>query len=58
MRQALSPKYAATRLIEITGHQWRSGLAAWLSWFFDGVEMHLYTLVAAPIDYTENPHHP
>ena len=28
--------------------QWRSGLAAWLGWTFDGLDMHLYTLVAAP----------
>lgn len=28
--------------------QWRSGLAAWLGWLFDGLDMHLYTLVAAP----------
>jgi len=27
---------------------WRSGLAAWLGWTFDGLDMHLYTLVAAP----------
>ena len=28
--------------------QWRSGIAAWLGWLFDGLDMHLYTLVAAP----------
>jgi MFS family permease len=28
--------------------QWKSGLAAWLGWTFDGLDMHLYTLVAAP----------
>jgi MFS family permease len=28
--------------------QWRSGAAAWLGWTFDGLDMHLYTLVAAP----------
>ncbi len=28
--------------------QLRSGLAAWLGWFFDGLDMHLYTLVATP----------
>src|SRR5947209_3729830 len=28
--------------------QWRSGIAAWLGWTFDGLDMHLYTLVAAP----------
>ncbi|MCX5683275.1 MAG: MFS transporter, partial [Planctomycetota bacterium] len=25
-----------------------SGIAAWLGWLFDGLDMHLYTLVAAP----------
>lgn len=33
---------------QITAHQWKSGLAAWLGWTFDGLDMHLYTLVAAP----------
>lgn len=28
--------------------QWRTGIAAWLGWTFDGLDMHLYTLVAAP----------
>src|SRR5438132_13759297 len=28
--------------------QWKSGIAAWLGWLFDGLDMHLYTLVAAP----------
>ena len=32
----------------ITRQQWRSGIAAWLGWLFDGLDMHLYTLVAAP----------
>src|SRR5215475_10651810 len=32
----------------ITADQWRSGVAAWLGWTFDGLDMHLYTLVAAP----------
>lgn len=26
----------------------RSGIAAWLGWMFDGLDMHLYTLVAVP----------
>ncbi len=33
---------------EITPGQWRSGIAAWLGWTFDGLDMHLYTLVASP----------
>jgi MFS family permease len=32
----------------LTPEQWRSGLAAWLGWTFDGLDMHIYTLVAAP----------
>ncbi len=35
-------------LRSISPHQWRSGIAAWLGWTFDGLDMHLYTLVAAP----------
>ena len=36
------------RLRDISARQWKSGLAAWLGWLFDGLDMHLYTLVAAP----------
>ena len=36
------------RLGDISPQQWRSGIAAWLGWTFDGLELHLYTLVAAP----------
>ena len=32
----------------LTSQQWKSGIAAWLGWMFDGLDMHLYTLVAAP----------
>jgi len=32
----------------ISKQQWRSGIAAWLGWTFDGLDMHLYTLVATP----------
>ena len=35
-------------LRDISGTQWKSGIAAWLGWFFDGLDMHLYTLVATP----------
>lgn len=31
-----------------TTQQWHSGIAAWLGWTFDGLDMHLYTLVSAP----------
>ena len=35
-------------LRDLTPRQWKSGIAAWLGWLFDGLDMHLYTLVAAP----------
>ncbi len=38
----------AARLRDITPQQWKSGAAAWLGWTFDGLDMHLYTLVALP----------
>ncbi len=37
-----------TRLRDLSSQQWRSGIAAWLGWLFDGLDMHLYTLVATP----------
>jgi MFS family permease len=37
-----------TRLRDLSSQQWKSGIAAWLGWMFDGLDMHLYTLVAAP----------
>jgi predicted MFS family arabinose efflux permease len=37
-----------TRLRDLSPQQWRSGIAAWLGWFFDGLDMHLYVLVATP----------
>ena len=43
------PPRDATRLSEISPLQWKSGIAAWLGWFFDGLELHLYTLVAGPL---------
>ena len=33
---------------KLSPQQWKSGIAAWLGWMFDGLDMHLYTLVAAP----------
>lgn len=38
----------ATRLRDLSPEQWKSGIAAWLGWLFDGLDMHLYTLVATP----------
>jgi MFS family permease len=39
---------AAPSAAGITAVQWKSGAAAWLGWMFDGLDMHLYTLVATP----------
>jgi MFS family permease len=44
--ESSAPKTAGLR--DISAAQWKSGLAAWLGWLFDGLDMHLYTLVAAP----------
>ena len=38
----------ARHLRDLSPEQWKSGVAAWLGWLFDGLDMHLYTLVAAP----------
>jgi MFS family permease len=38
----------ATSVRDLSPQQWKTGIAAWLGWFFDGLDMHLYTLVAAP----------
>jgi MFS family permease len=45
---SLSPVGDATRLADLTSEQWKSGIAAWLGWLFDGLDMHLYVLIAAP----------
>src|SRR5262245_43483868 len=37
-----------TRLGDLSAQQWKSGIAAWLGWLFDGLDMHLYLLVATP----------
>lgn len=37
-----------SRVRDLSAGQWRSGIAAWLGWMFDGLDMHLYTLVAFP----------
>jgi MFS family permease len=42
------PPREAERLRDITSTQWKSGIAAWLGWLFDGLDIHLYTLAAAP----------
>ncbi len=42
------PVSEARSLSELSPAQWKSGIAAWLGWLFDGLDMHLYTLIAAP----------
>ena len=37
-----------SHLRDLSPQQWKSGIAAWLGWLFDGLDMHLYTLIAAP----------
>jgi MFS family permease len=44
----LERSLTAPRLSELSAAQWKSGLAAWLGWLFDGLDMHLYTLIAMP----------
>jgi hypothetical protein len=31
-----------TRLRDLSPLQWKSGLAAWVGWLFDGLDMHLF----------------
>ena len=46
---ATQPVHAAEASLKtLSPLQWRSGIAAWLGWFFDGLELHLFTLVALP----------
>jgi MFS family permease len=42
------PGPSAVRLRDLSAQQWKSGVAAWLGWLFDGLDMHLYVLVATP----------
>src|SRR6188768_3967390 len=42
------PAQEVTSLRDLSPQQRKSGLAAWLGWLFDGLDMHLYVLVAAP----------
>lgn len=43
-----NPGAAAVPVSKISREQWRVGVAAWLGWTLDGLDMHIYTLVAAP----------
>src|SRR5689334_17925296 len=45
---SVSGTAAGARPFRPTTQQWHSGIAAWLGWTFDGLDMHLYTLVSAP----------
>ena len=45
---AAAPRAEAKRLRDLSPQQWKSGIAAWLGWLFDGLDMHLYGLVALP----------
>jgi MFS family permease len=47
-KRYLAPSSAGARLSDLSSAQWKSGAAAWLGWLFDGLDMHLYTLIAAP----------
>jgi MFS family permease len=49
IRQPPAREREATRLSELSPQQWKSGIAAWLGWLFDGLELHLYTLIATPL---------
>jgi len=42
------PAISRDENVRISPQQWKSGIAAWLGWTFDGLELHLYTLVALP----------
>lgn len=42
-----TPSREVNSLRDVSPQQWKSGIAAWLGWLFDGLDMHLYTLVAA-----------
>ena len=46
MSSSPNPNQELRSLRDLSPQQVRSGLAAWLGWLFDGLDMHLYTLVA------------
>lgn len=46
--RAPTPGAGVERLRDLSPQQWKSGIAAWLGWTFDGLDMHLFTLVAVP----------
>src|SRR4051794_40499304 len=48
MQPTPSSPQDVSRLRDLSAQQWKSGVAAWLGWMFDGLDMHLYVLVATP----------
>jgi MFS family permease len=42
------PGREVARLRDLSAQQWKSGVAAWLGWLFDGLDLQLYILVAVP----------
>jgi MFS family permease len=48
MQDAQPDSADSTTLRDLSATQWKSGFAAWSGWLFDGLDMHLYVLVAAP----------
>jgi MFS family permease len=48
LRRVSSPTPEPQRFRDLSPQQKKSGIAAWLGWMFDGLDMHLYTLVALP----------
>jgi MFS family permease len=45
---SLPPAKEVERLRDLSPHQWKCGIAAWLGWMFDGLDLQLYVLVATP----------
>jgi MFS family permease len=48
IEESTAPAAEIQSLRDLSPQQWKSGAAAWLGWLFDGLDMHLYVLVAAP----------
>src|SRR5436309_181316 len=43
-----TPAPEVTRLRDLSPQQWKSGVAAWLGWLFDGLDLQIYIPIAAP----------
>jgi MFS family permease len=48
VKPSAPPTPDVERLRDLSAQQWKSGTAAWLGWLFDGLDLQLYVLVAAP----------